>query len=183
MIPRPWAVAILVAAALLCSAWTPIESEPTASPDEVSAAMGRWITAAKTAQRCAAFLPLVNRWLPDFPDLDPALVLAVAAAESSCLTDPDPNAAGAIGLMQVIPRPWLFPAERLTDPALNLYAGMFILDAAIRGAGGDLRLALARYNCGEVSVAAGRCRPGGGFEYADRVIGSWLPVIRAYLPG
>src|SRR3989337_56730 len=63
------------------------------------------------------WLPLVERWHPDFPGLDPALVLGVIAQESqgfphvSAVTQ-----SHAIGLMQIIPRSRTGTRTQLQDP-------------------------------------------------------------------
>ena len=95
--------------------------------------------------------------------LDPALVKAVIAVESSF----DPVALstrGAIGLMQIIPetgvRYGLVPdgrrsvVEKLRDPAINVRIGTRYLRDLLARFGSDVSLALAAYNAGEGSVAA-----------------------------
>jgi len=91
--------------------------------------------------------------------LDPLLVLAVIAVESSF----DPNAvslAGAEGLMQVVPR---YHEEKLEehggsetvrDPTTNILVGVRILDQYIRRTG-SLEAGLQRYN-GALSDGSGR---------------------------
>lgn len=145
---------------------------------------GRRITAAKTVRRCARYLPLVERWAPDFPELEPALVLAVAAKESACIETMDDGV--SVGLMAVTPRSWLFADDDLRKPAVNIYAGMFILNAALHSdenESGTMREALAAYNCGWVSLKRGVCISVGGWAYADSVLSEWLPLMRAQLEG
>ena len=166
--------AVLVA--LLCSAWVPVDSEPTVSWDEFHAWMGAWKTARQTVDRCLHYIPLVERWNPGF-GLDPNVVLSVMAAESACMPGDQLSSAGAIGLMQVVPSSWLFGADQLRDPATNVYAGMFILDGALREANGDLTFAIAAYNCGWESLRADRCVPGGGLDFAELVLTFWLPIV------
>jgi soluble lytic murein transglycosylase-like protein len=91
--------------------------------------------------------------------LDPLLVLAVIAIESSF----DPNAvslAGAEGLMQVVPRYHEDTLEEhggidaVRDPTINILVGVRILDQYIRRAG-SLEAGLQRYN-GALSDGSGR---------------------------
>lgn len=93
--------------------------------------------------------------------LDPALVKAVIAVESSF----DPVALsprGAIGLMQVVPdtgvRYGLVPdgkrsvSDKLRDPAINVRIGTRYLRDLLARFGNDVSLALAAYNAGEGNV-------------------------------
>jgi soluble lytic murein transglycosylase-like protein len=95
--------------------------------------------------------------------LDPALVKAVIAVESSF----DPvalSARGAIGLMQIIPetgsRYGLVPDGRrdveakLRDPAINVRIGTRYLRDLLARFGNDVSLALAAYNAGEGNVVS-----------------------------
>ena len=91
--------------------------------------------------------------------LDPLLVLAVIAIESSF----DPNAvslAGAEGLMQVVPRYHEDTLEEhggidaVRDPTINILVGVRILDQYIRRTG-SLEAGLQRYN-GALSDGSGR---------------------------
>ena len=165
--------AVLVA--LLCSAWVPVESEPTVSWDEYHAWMGRWITSRMTVDRCLRYEPLIDRWQPDFPDVPKPVVFALMAAETACMPYADDGL--SVGLMAVTPRAWTASRDALFDPAVNVYWGMFILDSAIREANGDLTFALGAYNCGWESLRADRCIPGGGLDYADAVLNFWLPIV------
>jgi len=93
-------------------------------------------------------------------DLDPALLAAVIYAESRF----DPNArsaAGAVGLMQLLPSTargiavrtggTRFVVEDLVDPELNVRYGSWYLDHLL-GRYGDSRLALAAYHAGPGNV-------------------------------
>jgi len=91
--------------------------------------------------------------------LDPLLVLAVIAIESSF----DPNAvslAGAEGLMQVVPRYHEDTlqehggSDAVRDPTINILVGVRILDQYIRRTG-SLEAGLQRYN-GALSDGSGR---------------------------
>ena len=126
------------------------------------------------------WLPLIERWSPDFPGLDPALVLAVMAQESQgfpYILSKDGHR--SVGLMQVIPRVWTGTENELRNPAYNIFVGMKIL-AYAQGEWG-VELGLAHYNCSEKAVATNSCGTNGGIFYARRVLQYWLPMFRAEL--
>jgi soluble lytic murein transglycosylase len=113
-------------------------------------------------------------------DLDPALLAAVVYAESRF----DPNvesAAGAIGLMQLLPETAQgialrtggarFVVADLRDPEINVRYGSWYLDHLRGHYGGDMRLALAAYHAGQGNVDRWR-RDGGGIAF---------PETRAYV--
>ena len=94
--------------------------------------------------------------------VEPALVIAVAAAESAFNVDAVSHK-GALGLMQVMPG----TAERygvsspaspgarhaVLEPQVNAQVGSRYLSDLLRMFGGDKSLALAAYNAGEGAVA------------------------------
>jgi soluble lytic murein transglycosylase len=94
-------------------------------------------------------------------DLDPALVAAVIYAESK-FREGQTSAAGARGLMQVLPETALAIAERtqgidfrvsdLDDPDINIRYGTFHLRHLLDAYGGNLIAALAAYNAGSGNV-------------------------------
>jgi len=130
------------------------------------------------------WLPLVERWAPDFPELDPAWVLGVIAQESQGFPHvSDATGSHAIGLMQIIPRSWTGTRTQLEQPGFNLYVGMRMFSATLKQTDGDLRRSLGAYNCGFEKLDAGRCGRYGGYAYADRIIGYWVPVFRMRLAG
>ena len=149
---------------------------PVPTPDGVI------VTAQMTAERCGQYKRVVDHWLEmdkspedDFIHLDKThvpLVLSVMAKESACLTDVSDGQ--SIGLMQVIPRPWL-PDVR--SNGMNIYTGMYILDRSIELADGDVALALAYYNCGVPKVEADACGKRGGKHYAQDVLTFWYPYF------
>lgn len=150
--------------------------EPTETPDPAIE-----VTARYKVRRCLLYVSIPTRWItmemaPEhaFHNLtleDVPLVMAIMAAESGCDEDVE-SGAGAIGLMQVIPRDWL-PDVR--SNGMNVYTGMYILDRSIDLADGDVRFALAYYNCGVPKVEEGSCGSKGGLVYADKVLDFWLP--------
>lgn len=161
----------------------PAEKFPAAIPTKTMTWPETWeqqgvdVTAAATVQRCFRYRVLIDRWNPDF-GLDPALVLAVMAQESACY----PYEGGAsVGLMQVTPAKWTTTRERLLEPSVNVYWGMYILyltlNDDVNNPDHDTRRALAAYNCGWESLDAGKCFDFGGYAYADRVLDFWLPYV------
>jgi len=96
--------------------------------------------------------------------LAPELVLAVIEVESG-FDRHAVSATGARGLMQVMPF-WKkeigHPADNLFQPFTNLRYGCEILGHYMRMEGGNVRLALARYN-----------GSAGSEEFPDRVLGAF----------
>jgi soluble lytic murein transglycosylase-like protein len=106
------------------------------------------------------FEPLIEQYAK-LQQLDPALVKAVIAVESSF----QPNAVsakGAVGLMQIIPETGerygvagdatRSVEQKLRDPAINLRVGTRYLRDLLELFEDDLELALAAYNAGENAV-------------------------------
>lgn len=106
------------------------------------------------------FAPLIEREARA-RDLDPALVKALIAVESSF----DPQAVsvkGALGLMQIVPETAArygvaddrkrTAVQKLLDPVTNLRTGTRHLADLLAQFGGDRMLALAAYNAGEEAV-------------------------------
>jgi hypothetical protein len=97
--------------------------------------------------------PVVSRWEPMIlqyaheRSLDPDLVAAVIWKESRGRPT-ERSIAGAIGLMQLMPRPWRPSPEELENPWTNLFWGARALAHTIRDGNGDLYYALAAYNGG-----------------------------------
>jgi soluble lytic murein transglycosylase len=113
-------------------------------------------------------------------DLDPTLLAAVIYAESRF----DPNvesAAGAVGLMQLLPETargialrtggTRFVVADLRDPEINVRYGSWYLDHLRDHYGGDLRLTLAAYHAGQGNVDRWVAE-GGGIAF---------PETRAYV--
>lgn len=113
-------------------------------------------------------------------DVDPSLALAVAATESHF--DPHArSAAGAIGVMQLMPR----TAQALGvanpyDPAQNVRGGTLYLRELLDRFGGDVRRAVAAYNAGPGAVSAHAGVP--PFpetrRYVERVMAAYRERIR-----
>lgn len=124
-------------------------------------------------------------YLFETEDLGIALILAVMANESGGRME-IVSSAGACGLMQVIPKNW-FPEnahELCESPFANIRAGMRILQGAIDIAqerNEDLFYGLAYYNCSFAGVHSDGCGPTGGLNYADHIIGFWLPRVETRL--
>ncbi|MHC4240369.1 MAG: lytic transglycosylase domain-containing protein [Planctomycetota bacterium] len=130
------------------------------------------------------WLPLVERWHPDFPNLDPAWVLGVIAQESR--GDPYDIADdiwGSTGLMQVGPRSWTGTRKQLLQPSFNVYVGMRMLAGSMfwTEGGADIRTAMGAYNCGFTGLEKDLCGSAGGYKYADRILNYWVPAFRAEL--
>jgi soluble lytic murein transglycosylase len=120
--------------------------------------------------------------------LDPALIAGVIYAETKF--DSRVSAAGAVGLMQLMPQTALFLARRsdattftvadLAKPAVNIAYGSYYLRYLLNEYGGSVTLALAAYNGGETNVdrwvAAARAR-GRRLSVADIP----FPETRAYV--
>ena len=85
-------------------------------------------------------------------NLPPELVAAVAHTESK-FQPTARSGAGAIGLMQLVPKTgrWL-GASNLTDPVQNIMAGAKYLRYLTDRFGGDQQKAIAAYNAGEGAV-------------------------------
>ena len=91
-------------------------------------------------------------------NLDPALIAAVIYAETKF--DPRALAAGALGLMQVMPQTAEFLAHRsgattftiadLGTPGVNIAYGSYYLRYLLNEYHGNVMLALAAYNGGEI---------------------------------
>jgi soluble lytic murein transglycosylase len=92
--------------------------------------------------------------------LDPALIAGVIYAETKF--DPRSSAAGALGLMQVMPQTAEFLAHRsgattfsiadLGTPSVNIAYGSYYLRYLLDEYHGNVTLALAAYNGGESNV-------------------------------
>jgi soluble lytic murein transglycosylase len=120
--------------------------------------------------------------------LDPALVAGVIYAETKF--DPRPSAAGAQGLMQILPQTAEFLARRsgaktfttadLATPQVNIAYGTYYLRYLLAEYGGRIEPALAAYNGGEANVshwlAQARAR---GHRFSLRDIP--FPETRAYV--
>jgi hypothetical protein len=85
-------------------------------------------------------------------NLPPELVAAVAHTESKFVPTARSHA-GAVGLMQLVPRTgrWL-GAKNLTDPVQNVQAGAKYLRYLTDRFGGNTQKAIAAYNAGEGNV-------------------------------
>lgn len=151
------------------------------------AGVGAWVVASEPDVYLRARYPLEYEHLirghAANYGLDPALLAAVVYVESRF----DPNAesaAGAIGLMQLLPDTAKGIASRteghrfvvadLRDPEINVRYGSWYLDH-LRSRYDDMRLALASYHAGQGNVDEW-LRSGGGIQssetrdYVDEVL-------------
>ncbi|MGH3136690.1 MAG: lytic transglycosylase domain-containing protein [Gaiellaceae bacterium] len=130
----------------------------------VAAGAAAWVYEAEPDVYLRARYPLeyahIVRGHAQNHDVDPALLAAVIYAESRF----DPNArsaAGAVGLMQLLPETakgiavrtggTRFVVEDLVDPEINVRYGSWYLDHLLDRYG-DSRLALAAYHAGQGNV-------------------------------
>jgi len=114
--------------------------------------------ANRTPRVALARLEQVRPWLEaaaHAAQLEPALVLAVAAVESAFDADAVSHK-GARGLMQLMPataaRYGITDPQALMHPQTNAHAGSRYLADLLRLFDGDTELALAAYNAGEGAV-------------------------------
>jgi tetratricopeptide (TPR) repeat protein len=110
--------------------------------------------------------PLAPEFLADCDrkrsGIDPLVLHAVIRQESRFQADAL-SSAGAVGLMQLMPRTAAETARKeklpkprkkdLTRPALNVRLGAAYLSRLVKGYGGDYVRAVAAYNAGETAVA------------------------------
>lgn len=126
--------------------------------------------------------PVVDKVVAEYPEIEPGIVLSIIAQESSgrpCVISTDGS--GSVGLMQISPKPWRGTVtdtantiSELCDPETNIRMGTKMLVQILSQAGGDMRTALAAYNCGW-KVLTQDCGSHGGYNYADRILEHWLP--------
>ena len=119
--------------------------------------------------------------------LDPALIAAVIYQESK-FSDRT-SAAGAKGLMQILPSTARFIAKRsggtafvpsdLGTPQVNIAYGSYYLRYLFQRYGGSKTLAVAAYNAGETNVNRWVSRAGGAREFKTKDIP--FPETRAYV--
>ena len=162
------------------------------------AGVAAWVAKAEPDWYLRARYPLeydhVVRAYATERDLDPALVAAMIYAESRF----DPNvssAAGAIGLMQILPETGRFIARStggegfvvadLRDPDLNVRYGTWLVAHLLERYDGDLESALAAYHAGPGNVDLWRAEGGGvAFPetrtYVDEVLRVRSVYARAY---
>ena len=184
--PTPTATAIPMPTNSPTPTQTPAPTNtPTATPTptatltlpEIYASEAVEVTANIVVNRCMYYINTTLGWLSredsDYHVLtvdDLPLILAVMANESAC----SPNvksSAGAIGVMQVIPKPYY--GTCLHQTPCNIYWGIWILDRATEKHG--LEMGLAAYNCSLEGIANNKCGPTGGIYYSEEVRDFWFP--------
>ena len=153
---------------------TPI---PTLTLPNIYASEAVEVTANIVVNRCLYYVNTTMGWLKredsDYHVLtvdDLPLILAVMANETGCNKNVV-SSARAVGIMQVIPKPWL--GSCLHQTPCNIYWGVWILDRAIDTYG--LEMGLAAYNCSLEGIANNACGPTGGVYYSEEVREFWYP--------
>ena len=115
--------------------------------DVFAAALSHPAGQAATARYAKAFAAAAERY-----DLSGALLLAVAHQESGLRADAV-SPAGAIGIMQLMPKTAAELGVDPRDPAQNIMGGAAYLRSLLDRFGGRLDLALAAYNAGPGRIA------------------------------
>lgn len=147
----------------------PPTQTPTPDPNDVE-----YWTALWTVEQVMLWEPYAKMIIEQYEyNLDLALVLSIIAAESGG-DQSVVSYAGAVGLMQVIDRPW-YDINPAGGPWGNMVLGMRILEWAIDNHG--LEMGLAAYNCSLEGIANNACGPTGGVYYSEKVREFWLPLF------
>lgn len=156
------------------------EPVPTPMPEYSQAVQ---VTAEIVVDRCWRYAEQIEYWLEwehngyhILTTEDIPLILSVMANESAC----NPyvvSSRGAIGVMQIMPKPY-YPTC-LYQTACNIHWGIWILDRAIEMHG--LEMGLAAYNCSLEGIENNACGPTGGIYYSERVREFWLPFFEEYV--
>ena len=138
------------------------------------------LLAAAAVVVSAIWPPMIEQWRGMIEQaavrrsIDPALIAAIIWTESGGMPDAvrhEPSfGVSSYGLMQIASFDWRPVPELLLDPAFNVEFGARMLAQIIGLADGDMRLALAAYNCGFEGVRVNRCGKWGGYVYADKVL-------------
>ena len=99
------------------------------------------------AGRCEEYLPLLDEAAEEH-QVDAALLVGIVRVESS-FRPAAVSRAGALGLMQVMPRNGRnLACGDLTDPESNITCGIKVLKGFLRYYDGDIVYALSGYNAG-----------------------------------
>ena len=113
----------------------------------------RTVSTARAGDRCALPVTLRNDFVnaARMTNVPLGLLAGVASVESGFSADAE-SRAGAIGVMQLMPR----TADALhfdaLDPSANVMGGAVYLQQLLARYGGDVGLALAAYNAGPTAV-------------------------------
>ncbi len=166
-------IAVSVLAVAIGAAWV-VESEPD------------WYLRARYP---LAYEQIITAHARNY-DLEPELLAAVIYAESRF--DPDAvSAAGAVGLMQLLPETAegialrtggdRFVVSDLRNPEINVRYGSWYLDHLRARYHGDMRLALAAYHAGQGNVDKW-LREGGRIAFPEtrEYVGEVMRVRRVY---
>jgi soluble lytic murein transglycosylase-like protein len=172
--------ALLVLAAALAATTGLVNKAGGASKDRVAAVQKPARVVAKLKLVCP--IPAKYRhafkYAAEENNIPLPLLYAVARVESNL--DPHAHsAAGARGLLQVLPSTGQSLALNIDDPNVNIVAGARYLRAMLdRFKNADL--ALAAYNAGPTAVAAvGRAPNNASLAYVERVTRVWTDELLA----
>jgi soluble lytic murein transglycosylase-like protein len=147
----------------------PVPVAPAAAPPVAA------VPLAADAQRAAQFKPMIQKVAQE-TSMSPQLLHAVISVESGY----DARAVsrkGAQGLMQLMPQTaQRFGVRNAFDPLENIRGGALYLKWLLDYFDGDLKLALAGYNCGENEVVRA------GFKIpANKETRDYVPKVLARL--
>jgi len=152
-----------------------------AIPTPTPMSLAVMVTAEIVRERCERYRWIAEDIYDEYP-VEPDLVLAVMAQESSCLrTIVSDDGHHTIGLMQITAKPYTASESALYNARTNMEWGMYLLYNTInhpeQNPDGDVARGLAAYNCGWTSLNAGKCLWFGGPAYAKRVLEFWYPMF------
>ena len=137
------------------------------------------VMSAARAERCETILPLATR-IAGEAGVDPLLIMAIAWVESGF--DPDArSSAGAVGLMQLMPRTGAaMGCTDRRDPACSLRGGSKLVKILLQRHRQRLVYALCAYNAGagRIRSAWREGRQPFNYWYAERVLAARAHLTR-----
>ena len=169
-------VALLGIVGVVAVGWVVAVQGTTVTP-VASAASSPRVSVAARAAACPFPSSLRSAFeaAARYASIPPAMLFAVAKVESNLREDAE-SAAGARGLLQVMPATAQSLALNVDEPASNVLAGARYLRQMIDRFGSS-DLALAAYNAGPTAVAvAGGAPSGGVVRYVANVNALWHSV-------
>jgi soluble lytic murein transglycosylase-like protein len=101
--------------------------------------------------------------------VDPAFALAIAQRESAYGQNKGPSAAGAIGVMQLMPRTAAGLGVNPYNDSENIDGGVRLLSQLLRQYNGDPLQASAAYNWGSGNLASGKTMPAETSNYVTAI--------------